>query len=172
MERDVKRKNNFEKKGLIWILTIKGDHPQDAMPLDLRYRWDQKVLAYLKKRYVVCQFRDRVAYGKGKRLVGQHRKGQVIPIGRFRSLVKPLGYKSQPLSQPAKEAIREEHRRRNVSVKKLADDWDVSESHIRTVLGQEKPPVRPAEGRRNKGFFEGQPPLGNRDTQGRQGYRP
>ena len=172
MERDVKRKNNFEKKGLIWILTINGDHPQDAMPLDLRYRWDQKVLAYLKKRYVVCQFRDRVAYRKGKRLVGQHRSGQSIPIGRFRRLVKPFGYESQPLSQPAKEAIRAEHRRRNVSVKKLADDWDVSESHIRSILGQEKPPVRPAEGRRNKGFFKGQPPLGNRDTQGRQGYRP
>ena len=172
MERDVKRKNNFEKKGLIWILTINGDHPQDAMPIDLRYRWDQKVLAYLKKRYVVCQFRDRATYRKGKRLVGQHRKGQVIPIGRFRRLVKPFGYESQPLSQSAKEAIREEHRRRNVSVKKLADDWDVSESYIRTVLGQEKPPVWPAEGRRNKGFFKGQPTLGNRDTQGRQGYRP
>ena len=104
MERDVKRKNNFEKKGLIWILTINGDHPQDAMPIDLRYRWDQKVLAYLKQRYVVCQFRDRVAYGKGKRLVGQHRSGQSIPIGRFRSLVKPLGYKSQPLSQPKRRS--------------------------------------------------------------------
>ena len=166
----MKRKNNFEKKGLIWILTINGDHPQDAMPIDLRYQWDQKVLAYLKQHYVVCQFRDRVAYRKGKRLVGQHRKGQVIPIGRFRSLVKPLGYESQPLTQSAKAAIRAEHQMHNVSVKKLAEDWDVSESHIRTVLGQDKPPVRPAEGRRNKGFFKGQPPLSNRDTQGPRGF--
>ena len=166
----MKRKNNFEKKGLIWILTINGDHPQDAMPIDLRYRWDQKVLAYLKKHYVVCQFRDRVAYRKGKRLVGQHRKGQVIPIGRFRSLVKPLGYESQPLTQSAKAAIRAEHQMHNVSVKKLAEDWDVSESHIRSIIGTDKPPVRPSEGRRNKGFFKGQPPLSNRDTQGPRGF--
>ena len=166
----MKRKNNFEKKGLIWILTINGDHPQDAMPIDLRYRWDQKIFAYLKKYYVVCQFRDREAYRKGKRLVGQHRSGQSIPIGRFRSLVKPLGYESQPLTQSTKATIREEYRRRNVSVHKLAEDWDVSESHIRSIIGTDKPPVRPSEARRNKGVFKGQPPLSNRDTQDLRGF--
>ena len=168
----MKRKNNFEKKGLIWILTINRDHPQDAMPIDLRYRWDQKVLAYLKKRYVVCQFRNQAAYQKGRRLVGQHRKGQAIPIGRFRLLVKPFGYESQPLSKPAKEAIRAEHQLPNASVKKLADDWDVSESHIRSIIGTDKPPVRPSEARRNKGVFKGQPPLSNRDTQDLRGHHP
>ena len=132
MERDVKRKNNFEKKGLIWILTIKGDHPQDAMPIDLRYRWDQKVLAYLKQRYLVCQFRDRVAYRKGKRLVGQHRSGQSIPIGRFRRLVKPFGYESQPLSQPAKEAIRQS----TDDETSRSKNWPMTGTSRRAISGQ------------------------------------
>ena len=57
-----------------------------------------------------------------------------IPIGVFKRLVQPLGYNSLPLSKREEKAIREEYQYRHYSVAKLADDWDVSESHIRKVL--------------------------------------
>ena len=170
------------QKGSIRVLVIEGDYPQEILKLDCRCGWDTMVLEYLESRYVVCQFKDRNSYNKGKRLVGQHRKlvqsgvrdkyGERIgiQIGKFQGLVEPLFYQQLPLSKSAKESIREEHRHENYSVAKLATDWDVSESHIRQILKKEKPSVWPSGDSIKQGFSEGQPPVPCRVVAGRGGY--
>ena len=85
-----------------------------------------------------------------------------IPIGVFQRLVQPLGYNSLPLSKREEKAIREEYQYRHYSVAKLADDWDVSESHIRKVLKGDKPSVLPSKESINIGVLEGQPPVPGR----------
>ena len=169
-------------KGLIRVLAIDGDYPHLALTLDLRDRWDNMVLDYLESRYVVCQFKDQDSYNKGKRLHRQHQKlflsgvrnmhGERIgiQIGKFQGLVEPLFYQRLPLSKSAKDAIRKEYRYRRYSVAKLADDWDVSESHIRQILKKEKPPVWPSGDPIKQGFSEGQPPVPCRVGAGRGGY--
>ncbi len=162
-------------KGLIRVLAIDGDYPHLLLPLDLRDRWDNMVLDYLESRYVVCQFKDRNSYTKGKRLVAQHKKlvqsgeGNGIKIGKFQGLVEPLFYQQLPLSKSARKAIRQEHRQ-NYSVAKLANDWDVSESHIRQILKGDKPPVSPSGDPIKQAFSEGQPPVPCRVVAGRGGY--
>ena len=170
------------QKGLIWVLVIEGDYPLEILTLDCRCSWDTMVLEYLESRYVVCQFKDRNSYKKGKRLVGQHQKlvqsgvrdkhGERIgiQIGKFQGLVEPLFYQQLPLSKSAKKTIRQEHRHRNYSVAKLATDWDVSESHIRQILKKEKPSVRPSGDPIKQAFSEGQPPVPCRVVAGRGGY--
>jgi len=169
------------QKGLIWVLVVEGDYPQEILELDCRCSWDTMVLEYLESRYVVCQFKDRDSYKKGKRFVGQHRKlvqsgvrnkhGERIgiQIGKFQGLVEPLFYQQLPLSKSARKAIRQEHRQ-NYSVAKLANDWDVSESHIRQILKGDKPPVSPSGDPIKQGFSEGQPPVPCRVVAGRGGY--
>ena len=66
--------NKKPRKGLFWILIIENDYPIETLPLDCRYSWDTMVLEYLESRYLVCQFKDRNSYNKGKRLVRQHQK--------------------------------------------------------------------------------------------------
>ena len=178
--KDIRRKmtntNKKPQKGLFWILIIENDYPIETLPLDCRYCWDTMVLEYLESRYVVCQFKDRNSYNKGKRLVEQHRKlvqsgeGNGIEIGKFQGLVEPLFYQQLPLSKSAKKTILQEHRHRNYSVAKLANDWDVSESHIRQILKKEKPSVWPSGDPIKQGFSEGQPPVPCRAVAGRGGY--
>ena len=174
--RKMTNTNKKPQKGLFWILIIENDYPIETLPLDCRYCWDTMVLEYLESRYVVCQFKDRNSYNKGKRLVGQHRKlvqsgeGNGIEIGKFQGLVEPLFYQQLPLSKSAKKTILQEHRHRNYSVAKLANDWDVSESHIRQILKGDKPPVRPSGDPIKQGFSEGQPPVPCRVVAGRGGY--
>ena len=173
-----KLENKIEgpQMGSIRVLVIEGDYPLEILKLDCRCSWDTRVLEYLESRYVVCQFKDRNSYTKGKRLVAQHKKlvqsgeGNGIKIGKFQGLVEPLFYQKVPLSKSAKNAIREEHRHRNYSVAKLANDWDVSESHIRQILKKEKPPVWPSGDPIKQGFSEGQPPVPCRVGAGRGGY--
>ena len=167
--------------GLIWVLVIENDYPIETLPLDCRYCWDTMVLEYLESCYVVCQFKDRNSYNKGKRLVGQH-KGLVqngvrnkhgehigIEIGKFQGLLKPLFYQQLPLSKSFRKTIWQEHRQ-NYSVAKLTNDWDVSESHIRQILKGDKPSVRPSVDPIKQGFSEGQPPVPCRVVAGRGGY--
>ena len=170
------------QKGLIWVLVIEGDYPLEILKLDCRCGWDTMVLEYLESRYVVCQFKDRDSYNKGKRLVGQHRKlvqngvrnkyGQHIgiQIGKFQGLVEPLFYQQSPLSKSARKTIRQEHRHENYSVAKLATDWDVSESHIRQILKGDKPPVSPSKKSINIDVFEPKPPPSSRVVLHRRGY--
>ena len=164
------------QKGVIWILIIKNDYPLEILKLDCRYCWDTMVLEYLESRYVVCQFKDQDSYNKGKRLVRQHQKlvqsgeGNGIKSGKFQGLVEPLFYQQLPLSKSARKTIWQEHRHRNYSVAKLANDWDVSESHIRQILKKEKPPVSSSGDRIKQGFFEGQPPRSNALVPDRGGY--
>jgi transposase-like protein len=84
-----------------------------------------------------------------------------VPIGRFQGLVEPLGYVRSRLSEESRKIIRLEYRR-GASVAKLADEWDVSESLIRTILQGDKPPVSPLEKAINKGVSEPEPPLSGR----------
>ena len=155
---------------IVHIFAFDGDYPSQALRLDLAYRLDRMILKYLWDRYSVCQFKNTTAYNKGRRLVGQHNKGVVIRIGRFQGLVEPLGYQPLPLSESAEEAIRTEHRFENVSVSKLSDDWDVSESHIREILKGDKPPVSHSADPIKQVFSEGEPPVPSRVGAGRGGY--
>ncbi len=178
-----KLENKIEgpQMGSIRVLVIEGDYPLEILKLDCRCSWDTRVLEYLESRYVVCQFKDQDSYTKGKRLVGQHRKlvqsgvrnkhGERIgiQIGKFQGLVEPLFYQQLPLSKSARKAIRQEHRQ-NYSVAKLANDWDVSESHIRQILKGDKPPVSPSGDPIKQAFSEGQPPAPCRVVAGRGGY--
>ena len=184
--KDIRRKmintNKKPQKGVIRVLVIENDYPLEILKLDCRCSWDTMVLEYLESRYVVCQFKDRDSYKKGKRLVGQHRKlvqsgvrdkrGEHIgiQIGKFQGLVELLFYQQLPLSKSAKKTIRQEHRHRNYSVAKLANDWDVSESHIRQILKKEKPSVWASGDPIKQGFSEGQPPVPCRVVAGRGGY--
>jgi hypothetical protein len=165
---------------IVHIFAFDGDYPRQALRLDLAYRIDRLILEYLWDRYSVCQFKNTVAYNKGRRLVGQHNKGRrlvgqhnkgvVIRIGRFQGLVEPLGYQPLPLSESVKESIRTEYRIKNYSVSKLSDDWDVSVSHIREILKGDKPPVSPSADPVKQVFSEGEPPVPCRVGAGRGGY--
>ena len=98
--KDIRRKmintNKEPQKGVIRVLVIENDYPLEILKLDCRCSWDYRVLEYLESRYVVCQFKDRNSYNKGKRLVRQHQKlvqsgeGNGIKSGKFQGLVKPL----------------------------------------------------------------------------------
>ena len=155
---------------VLHILAFDGDYPREVLRLDLAYKVDRLILEYLRNRYSVCQFKDTTTYNKGRRLVGQHKSGQRVRIGRFQGLVQPLGYQRLPLSKSVKESIRTEHRLENVSVSKLSDDWDVSESHIREILKGDKPPVSPSADPIKQVFYEGEPPVPCRVGAGRGGY--
>ena len=178
--KDIRRKmtntNKKPQKGVIRVLVIENDYPLEILKLDCRYCWDTMVLEYLESRYVVCQFKDQDSYQKGKRLVRQHQKlvqsgeGNGIKSGKFQGLVEPLFYQQLPLSKSARKTIWQEHRHRNYSVAKLANDWDVSESHIRQILKGDKPSVRPSGDPIKQGFSEGQPPVPCRVVAGRGGY--
>ena len=125
---------------LVRILAFQGDHPVCAEQFDLAQIDDRSRLDHLCLKYTVCQFKDATAYNKGRRLVGQHKKGMTIQIGRFQGLVEPLGYQRLPLPASTYKHIRRE-RQNGHSVTELAENWDVSESQIRRILKGEKPSV-------------------------------
>ena len=158
------------RKGLFWILVIDGDYPSSVLPLNLEDQGDRTVLASHLRRSVVCQFKDKESYIKGKRLLGQHKSGLPIRIGKFQRLVEPLGYQQLPLPSAAKKIIRRDFRFLGLSVTKLADDWDVSESHIRSILNKDKPPVSSSGDPRKQVFLEGQPPIPSRVVAEGRGY--
>ena len=155
---------------LVRVLAFEGDHPVCAEQFDLAQSIGRLRFAFLCQQYCVCQFKDKTAYNKDRRMVKLHNKGVDIRIGRFQGLVESLGYQPLPLSESAKEAIRTEHRLENVSVSKLSDDWDVSESHIREILKGDKPPVSPSADPIKQVFSEGEPPIPSRVGAGRGGY--
>ncbi len=154
---------------IVHIFAFDGDYPRQALRLDLAYRIDRMILKYLWDRYSVCQFKNTTAYNKGRRMVGLH-KGlsksrkrdtcgdQVgVRIGRFQGLVEPLGYRKTPLSEVDQKRVRLEYQQGS-SIKKLVDDWDVSETYIRGILKKDKPPVYPSPTPGKQVFFEGEPP--------------
>ena len=166
-----------KKRGLFWVLIFQGDYSTRALELNLNKEGDrnylEELIAFVKEDetgWGIAQFRDKDCYRKGRRLVGQSNKriqeGYVdvcgypkgIRIGKFQKLVQALGYEPLPLTESQKKAIREEHKFLAYSVPKLADDWDVSESHIRKVLNRDKPSVSPSNESINKGVSEPQPP--------------
>lgn len=166
-----------KKCGLFWVLIFQGDYPTRALELNLNKEEDrnylEELIAFIKEDetgWGITQFRDEDCYRKGRRLVGQSNKriqdGYVdvcgypegIHIGKFQKLVQALGYEPLPLTEGQKKAIREEHKFLAYSVPKLADDWDVSESHIRKVLNTDNHPVSPSNESINKGVSEPQPP--------------
>ena len=170
------------------LLLYFGDHPEKAFTLNLNKEVDQTYLRALidlvneETGWGLCEFKNQESYRKGKRLTGQHRQLRRsgkrdacgyrfgIQIGKFQGLVQPLGYKNLPLSKGEEKTIREEYRYRDYSVAKLADDWDVSESHIRKVLKGDKPPVCPSKDSTNKGIFEPKPPVPGRVVPESRGY--
>lgn len=154
---------------IVHIFAFDGDYPRQALRLDLAYRIDRMILKYLWDRYSVCQFKNRAAYNKGRRMVGLHRElrrsrrkdtyGNLtgVRIGRFQGLVEPLGYRKTPLSEVDQKRVRLEYQQGS-SIKKLVDDWDVSETYIRGILKKDKPPVSPLGKPINKGVLGPQPP--------------
>ena len=154
---------------LVRILAFQGDHPVCAEQFDLAQIDDRLRLDHLCLRYTVCQFKDTTAYNKGRRLVGQHKKGMAIQIGRFQGLVEPLGYQRLPLPASAYKRIRREQQN-GYSVSELAEDWDVSESQIRRILKGEKPSVTGSADPIKQGFSEVEPPVPCRVGAGRRGY--
>ena len=154
---------------IVHIFAFDGDYPRQALRLDLAYRLDRLILEYLWDRYSVCQFKNTTAYNKGRRLVGQHKKGMAIQIGRFQGLVEPLGYQRLPLPASAYKRIRREQQN-GYSVSELAEDWDVSESQIRRILKGEKPSVTGSADPIKQAFSEGEPPVPCRVGAGRGGY--
>ena len=155
---------------IIHIFAFDGDYPRQALRLDLAYRLDRLILEYLWGRYSVCQFKDTTAYNKGRRLVGQHKKGMTVQIGRFQGLVEPLGYQQLPLPVSTHKRIRHERHVLGYSVTALAENWDVSESHIWKILKGDKPPVSPSADPIKQVFSEGEPPVPCRVGAGRGGY--
>ena len=168
-------------RGRVLILTYYRDFPDSATSLNLNKEVDrtyfQALVEFLNEDdmgWGLCEFKNEDCYRKGRRLVGQHRQlrrsGKKddcgyptgIPIGKFQRLVQPLGYNSLPLTKGEEKSIREEHKFRDYSVAKLADDWDVSESHIWKVLKGHKPSVLPSKESLNIGVFKGQPPVPGR----------
>ena len=158
---------------VLYILIIQGDWPHKAIRLNLSKEFDLEYLQALieltdESEWKICQFINKEAYNKGRRLVGQHcqlfKSGEDdgfgyhvgIRIGNFQGLVEPLGYRRLPLSEGAKASILQEHRSGH-SVAKMADDWDVSESHIRAVITKHKPSVSPLKKPTNKGISGPQP---------------
>ena len=92
-----------------------------------------------------------------------------IQIGRFQGLVEPLGYQQLPLPASTYKRIRRE-RQNGHSVTALAENWDVSESHIWKILKGDKPPVSPSADPIKQVFSEGEPPVPCRVGAGRGGY--
>jgi len=177
-----------KKRGPFWILIFRGDYPTRAVELNLNRESDrdylEEFIEFIKEDetgWGIAQFRDEDCYRKGRRLVGQSsqliRSGCVdacgypkgIRIGRFQKLVQFLGYEALPLTEGQKKAIREERQFLGNSVPKLANDWDVSESHIRAVLKEDKPPVSPSQKPINIGVSELKPPAPSRVVPQAQG---
>ena len=155
---------------LVRILAFQGDHPVCAEQFDLAQIDDRLRLEHLCLHHTVCQFKDTTAYNKGRRLVGQHKKGMAIQIGRFQGLVEPLGYQQLPLPASTHKRIRHERDVLGYSVTALAENWDVSESHIWKILKGDKPPVSPSADPIKQVFSEGEPPVPCRVGAGRGGY--
>ena len=167
---------------IVHIFAFDGDYPRQALRLDLAYRIDRMILKYLWDRYSVCQFKNTTAYNKGRRMVGLHRElrrsrrkdayGNLtgVRIGRFQGLVEPLGYRKTPLSEVDQKRVRLEYQQGS-SIKKLVDDWDVSETYIRGILKEDKPPVSPLGKPINKGVLVPEPPDPSRVAKVR-GVRP
>ena len=158
----------------LYILIIRDDWPYRAFCLNLSQELDLIYLQSLieladQPGWAICQFKNKKAYNKGRRMVGQHLKlwlsgqrdgfGHRVGIrsGKFQGLVEPLGYRRLPLSDEAKVAILQDYRS-GLSVTKIADDWDVSESYIRGVIKKDKLPVSPLKKTINKGISESKPP--------------
>ena len=177
-----------KKRGLFWVLIFRGDYPTRALELNLNQEGErnylEELIAFIKEDetgWGIAQFRDKDCYRKGRRLVGQSNKriqdGYVdvcgypkgIRIGKFQKLVQALGYEPLPLTESQKKAIREEHKFLAYSVPKLANDWDVSESHIWAVLKGDKPPVSPSQKPINIGVSELKPPAPSRVVPQAQG---
>ena len=170
---------------VLYILIYQGDWPDEAIRFNLSKESDLEHLQALieltdESEWKICQFKNKEAYNRGPRLVGQHRQlfkskeddgfgyHGGIRIGKFQGLVEPLGYRRLPLSQGAKESIFQDHQSGH-SVTKMADDWDVSESHIRAVITKHKPSVSPLKKPINRGSFEGKPPSPSRVAKVRGG---
>ena len=166
---------------IVHIFAFDGDYPRQALRLDLAYRIDRMILKYLWDRYSVCQFKNTTAHNKGRRMVGLHKGlcksrrrdtyGNLIGvrIGRFQGLVEPLGYRKTPLSEVDQKRVRLEYQQGS-SIKKLVDDWDVSETYIRGILKGDKPPVSPSKKTINKGIFVPEPPPCSRVVLHSRGY--
>ena len=168
-------------KGPFWIFTFYRDFPDEAKALKLNKESDrvylEALIEFMKEDdtgWGIAQFRDEDCYQKGRRLVGQHRQlrrsglrdtcGYRIgmQIGQFQKLVQILGYQALPLTAGQKMSIRKERKFLRSSIAKLADDWDVSESHIWEVLKVDKPPVSPSQKPTNIGVSEPKPPAPSR----------
>ena len=166
---------------IVHIFAFDGDYPRQALRLDLAYRIDRMILKYSWDRYSVCQFKNRAAYNKGRRMVGLHKGlcksrrrdtyGNLIGvrIAKFQGLVEPLGYRKTPLSEVDQKRVRLEYQQGS-SIKKLVDDWDVSETYIRGILKGDKPSVSPSKKTINKGIFVPEPPPSSRVVLQSRGY--
>lgn len=172
---------------ILYILIIRDDWPYRAFCLNLSQEVDLISLRRLieladQPGWAICQFKNKKAYNKGRRMVGQHLKlwssgqrdgfGRRVGIrsGKFQGLVEPLGYRRLPLSDDAKVAILQDYRS-EFSVTKIADDWDVSESYIRGVIKKDKLPVSPLKKTINKGISESKPPSVGRVGRAKGGFR-
>jgi len=111
-----------------------------------------------------------LSFQEAKKPKGKWERHEGIPIGTFQRLVQPLGYTNLPLKKSEKKAIREEHQFRGYSVAKLAEDWDVSESLIRKLLKDHKPPVSPSGETINKGVSDTEPPVPGREVLQHHGF--
>ncbi|MDP6733860.1 MAG: hypothetical protein QF877_14130 [Gammaproteobacteria bacterium] len=174
------KQQKMSQPGTVRLLLYRGEFPWQAVCLNLNKAAEQVYLNDLvgfvanEPGWGLCEFKDEDSYQQGRRLVGQHhefrRSGKRnnsgdwigIQIGKFQGLVQPLSYQRLPLTKGQKEAIREDHESCNYSIAKLAEDWDVSESHIREVLKGDKPPVCPPRDPINIDSFVGEPPIPGR----------
>ncbi|MDC0979055.1 hypothetical protein OAS06_01575 [Gammaproteobacteria bacterium] len=171
---------------IIFVFIFKGDWPRSAFELNLKVESDiqifESVIDFIESKkgqgWGIAQFKSRKEFNKGRRLVGQHLKLSEsclkdefghpagIQIGKFQGLVEPLGYCRHPLPEESKLSILQDHRS-GFSVSKIADDWDLSESYIRSIINKDKPPVSPSKKTINKGFFESEPPSHGRVARAR-----
>jgi hypothetical protein len=171
------------KQHTIFIFVFRDDWPRKAIELNLSRDSDRQYLDALidlvnnpdEPGWGTCQFKNRAAYNKGRRMVGQHKKlwrsmerdssgDRVgVRIGRFQGLVEPLGYQKTPLSEADQKRVRQEYQQ-GASIKKLIDDWDVSETYIRGILKGDKPPVSPQKKPINIDLSAPEPPPGSRVT--------
>ena len=171
---------------ILYILIIRGDWPHKAVRLNLSEDSDLTDLQHFieladEPDWAICQIKNKEAYNKGRRLVGQHwrlfktnqrdnlgyRLG--VSIAKFQGLVEPLGYRKTPLSEVDQKRVRLEYQQ-GLSIKKLVDDWDVSETYIRGILKGDKPPVSPSKKSINKGIFVPEPPPCSRVVLHSRGY--
>ena len=161
----------------LFVFIFDRDWPHKAVELNLSRESDLQYLVALielvndpdEPGWGICQFKNRAAYNKGRRMVGLHRElrrsrrkdtyGNLtgVRIGRFQGLVEPLGYRKTPLSEVDQKRVRLEYQQGS-SIKKLVDDWDVSETYIRGILKKDKPPVSPSKKSINIDVFEPEPP--------------